>query len=68
MLHPYELRRMLEREAKAAFDQARAENAHVDPSALAGSVLMRHQEKPEVQHRLAFLWLHLESYLQSLIE
>jgi len=67
MLHPYELRKMLEREVREAFEQARAENASIDPSALAGAVLMRHQEKPEVQHRLPFLWLHLEAYVQSLM-
>ena len=66
MLRPHELRELLEREVREAFEQLRADDAPIDPSALAAMVLDRHQALPEVRERLAFLWMHLEAYAQSL--
>jgi hypothetical protein len=66
-LRPHELRELLEREVRAAFEQQLAAGEALDAALLAGTVLNRYQGLPEVQQRLAFLWVHLEAYASMLI-
>jgi hypothetical protein len=60
---PYQLRHLLEREVRSAFDEARAEGQAIDPLLLIGSVLGRHQHRADVNRRLEFFWSYLEAYL-----
>jgi len=61
------MRELLEREVREEFEELRAAGEPMDAAALAAAVLHRYQEMPEVRERLAFLWLHLETYANSLI-
>jgi hypothetical protein len=64
---PCELRALLEREVRTAFDEALARAAPIDPLLLVGLVLARHQHRDEVKRRLEFLWCYLEAYVGLLV-
>jgi len=65
-LRPHELRLMLEDEVRQMYDQTRALEQAVDPMLLVGTVLAKHQHRPDVQRRLEFLWTYLEAYVALL--
>jgi hypothetical protein len=60
------LRKQLEAEVRAAFDEARANGNPTDSLLLVGNVLERHQHRAEVRDRLEFLWTYLEAYVAFL--
>jgi hypothetical protein len=59
----HELRELLEREIRIAFDEAQARGRPIDRLLLVGTVLGRHLQEEEVRARLELLWTVLDAYV-----